>query len=261
LLPRWDALVRDDLYKTTRITELPCSWLQCMDNSLDPTHFEHLHGVYGNYMMKKLGRPPMLNPARHVKIDFDVFEYGIYKRRLTEGMTEEATDWTIGHPIIFPYTLAQGGPGQMSWQFRVPMDDTHTLHIVMMGGQPSDGKQVSADPHVEHDEIVYDDLGRVFADSIVRQDEMAWIGQGAISDRTTEHLVTSDKGIMLYRKLLIENMEKVERGEDPMGVIRDPEVNEPMIVIRRGSTYTSFRQGVDEDNYGGTRPVAGVASY
>src|SRR6266700_2440030 len=86
LLPRWDILIRDDLNKNVRITPLPCNWLQCMDNSLDPTHFEHLHGHYGNYMMKKLGRPPMLNPARHIKIDFDVFEYGIYKRRLTEGM-------------------------------------------------------------------------------------------------------------------------------------------------------------------------------
>src|SRR5688572_7922228 len=89
LLPRWDALVRDDMNKTIRVTELPCSFLQCMDNSLDPTHFEHLHGQYGNYVMKKLGKPPMLNPARHLKIDFDVWEYGIYKRRLLEGRSEE----------------------------------------------------------------------------------------------------------------------------------------------------------------------------
>jgi 5,5'-dehydrodivanillate O-demethylase len=29
----------------------------------------------------------------------------------------------------------------------------------------------------------------------------------------------------MYRKLLQEEMEKVERGEDPIGVIRDPEEN------------------------------------
>jgi 5,5'-dehydrodivanillate O-demethylase len=91
-LPRWDILIRDDLNKNVRITPLNCSWLQCMDNSLDPVHFEHLHGMYGNYMMKKLGRPPMLNPARHLKIDFDVWEYGIYKRRLVEGQPEDGTD-------------------------------------------------------------------------------------------------------------------------------------------------------------------------
>ena len=46
---------------------------------------------------------------------------------------------------------------------------------------------------------------------------------GPVSDRTTEHLVTSDKGVLLYHNLLLENIEKVERGEDPMAVIRDPE--------------------------------------
>jgi len=250
-LPRWDILIRDDLNKNVRITPLPCSWLQCMDNSLDPVHFEHLHGMYGNYMMKKLGRPPMLNPARHLKIDFDLWEYGIYKRRLVEGQTEDATDWTTGHPILFPNILAQGGPYQMSFQMRIPTDDTNTMHIVIMGVKPEAGQEIRKVVPVLRDPVIYDDLGRVFADNIVRQDEMAWIGQGPVTDRTVEHLATSDRGILLYRKLLLENIEKVERGEDPLGVVRDPAKNFPMISIARGSTYTSFRQGVDGSNYGG----------
>ncbi len=250
-LPRWDILIRDDLNKNVRITPLPCSWLQCMDNSLDPVHFEHLHGMYGNYMMKKLGRPPMLNPARHLKIDFDLWEYGIYKRRLVEGQTEDATDWTTGHPILFPNILAQGGPYQMSFQMRIPTDDTNTMHIVIMGVKPEAGQEIRKEVPVLRDPVIYDDLGRVFADNIVRQDEMAWIGQGPITDRTVEHLATSDRGILLYRKLLLENIEKVERGDDPLGVMRDPAKNFPMISIARGSTYTSFRQGVDGSNYGG----------
>ena len=51
-------------------------------------------------------------------------------------------------------------------------------------------------------------------------------------DRTAEHLVTSDKGVALYHNLLLENVEKVERGEDPMAVVRDPEKYFPMIPIR-----------------------------
>jgi 5,5'-dehydrodivanillate O-demethylase len=80
---------------------------------------------------------------------------------------------------------------------------------------------------------------------------MAWIGQGPITDRTTEHLASSDKGIMLYRKLLLENIEVAMKGDDPMCVIRDPGQNFPMIRIERGSTYAAFRQGVDMTNYGG----------
>ncbi len=257
LLPKWDMLMRTDLNKEIRVCELPCSWLQCMDNSLDPVHFEHLHGAYGNYVMKKMGRPPMMNVARHLKIEFDVFTYGIYKRRLLEGEPEDNTDWTTGHPILFPNILAQGGPYQGSMQIRVPMDDTHTYHLVINGTAPAKGEPVRTEVPVKRDVVQYDELGRVIAPFIVRQDEMAWIGQGAITDRTTEHLATSDKGILLYRKLLLENIEKVERGEDPMGVIRDPDVNEPMISLKRGSTYSAFKAGVDEDNWGGVGTWAG----
>ena len=257
LLPRWDFLVRDDLNKTLRISPLPCNWLQCMDNSLDPIHFEHLHGVYGNYVMKKLGRPPMINVTPHRRIDFDVWEYGIYKRRLLEGQPEDETntDWTIGHPVIFPNTLAQGGPDQISAQIRVPTDDTHTMHFVIQGSRPKPGEALRPEVPVFHDTFRYDERGLIIGDTILPQDELAWIGQGPVTDRTTEHLTTSDKGILLYRKLLIENMEKVARGEDPMTVIRDPEINEPMIPIRRGSVYTPFRAGIPDENYGGVRRV------
>jgi hypothetical protein len=33
--------------------------------------------------------------------------------------------------------------------------------------------------------------------------------------------------------LLLEQIDKVERGEDPMGVIRDPTKNEPFVSIAR----------------------------
>jgi 5,5'-dehydrodivanillate O-demethylase len=261
LLPRWDILVRDDFNKEIRITPLQCNWLQCMDNSLDPVHFEHLHGVYGNFMMEKLGKPAMLNPARHLKIDFDVFEYGIYKRRLLEGEPLDNTDWTVGHPILFPNILAQGGPDRGSFQIRIPTDDTHSTHLVINGWRPRAGEELRKDVTVEHIPVTYDEQGRIFAPYIVRQDEMAWVGQGPVSDRTTEHLATSDKGILLYRKVLLDNIRKVERGEDPMAVIRDREINEPMISLARGSTYHAFQQGVDETNYGGKAAVgAGAAT-
>jgi hypothetical protein len=62
---------------------------------------------------------------------------------------------------------------------------------------------------------------------------MAWVGQGPLSDRTQEHLTTSDKGVALYHNLIWENIEKVERGEDPMAVVRDPAKNYPFIAFRR----------------------------
>jgi 5,5'-dehydrodivanillate O-demethylase len=56
---------------------------------------------------------------------------------------------------------------------------------------------------------------------------MAWETQGPVADRTRERLATTDRGIAMLRDLLRREIEKVRRGEDPMGVMRSPE--HPMI--------------------------------
>ena len=78
---------------------------------------------------------------------------------------------------------------------------------------------------------------------------IGWIEQGAISDRTREHLASSDVGVIMYRKMLNEQMERVERGEEPtVGVVRDTAENEPWIELHREKTgMTAF--GVTYDNY------------
>ena len=110
-----------------------------------------------------------------------------------------------------------------------------------------------------HEDIEYDELGRVFADVIVKQDEMAWIGQGAISDRSTEHLATSDQGVLLYRKVILDNLARIARGEDPMGVIRDPAKNES-IRIAQGSNYSAFREGVGDTWHNLPREAVGTTA-
>jgi len=231
LVPRWDILVREDLDKVVEIHRLPCNWLQCMDNAADPVHFEYLHAAYGNYQLKKLGRPPAMVQARHVKIEFDRFDYGIIKRRLLEGEAPDVDDWTTGHPLLFPNILAVGSAAAPTLQYRVPLDDTHTIQFAYR----TSVRKADTAPRpitVKHSNLFNED-GKIIADSIQRQDMTGWVGQGAISDRTQEHLASSDKGVILYRKMLLEQMARVERGEEPMAVIRDRSENEPMIDIRR----------------------------
>src|SRR5579885_1977462 len=248
LLPRWDMLVRDDLDVVMDIHELPCNWLNCMDNSLDPVHFEHLHAVYGNYVMKKLGRPPAMFPANHVKIAFDMWEYGIMKRRLLEGEPETNDDWVTGQPILFPNNLAVGEARWPSLQIRVPMDDTHTLHIQYRTNLRE--KNAMPKPRVVHRGSIYDEKGKLVpAENIPLQDMLAWVAQGPDSPPKKEHLGASDVGVIMYHKLLEDMMRKVENGEDPMGVIRDPAKNEPMIVIPRERVgYEAFRSEYDDVN-------------
>jgi len=231
LLPRWDVLVRDDLDRVVEIHRLPCNWLQCMDNAADPMHFEYLHAALGNYVLKKLGRPPIMSQAKHLKIAFDLFRYGIMKRRLLEGESEDVDDWQIGHPLLFPNILAVGPQAAPTLQYRIPVDDENTIQFAYRTTLRAPGTAV-APLAVKYSEL-FDEHGKLVADTVPKQDMLGWVAQGRISDRTREHLTASDQGVILFHKLLVENMDAVARGEDPLGVIRDPAENEPMVDLRR----------------------------
>jgi 5,5'-dehydrodivanillate O-demethylase oxygenase subunit len=241
LLPRWDLLVREGADRGLEIAPLPCNWLQCMDNSADPIHFEFLHAGFGNYVLEKQGRAPWMTQARHVKIEFDLFRYGIMKRRLLEGETEDAAEWTVGHPLLFPNILAVGEDRSAQLHFRVPVDDVHTMHYVYWARKRTDGQPPNP-MEIKHLDLFEKD-GTFIGDpcAVVTQDMIAWVGQGPISDRTRENLASSDKGVIIYHKLLFENLARIERGEDPLGIVRDRAENEPMIDINRvDAGYASF---------------------
>jgi 5,5'-dehydrodivanillate O-demethylase len=232
LLPRYDGLAAENAIRMIGHATLPVNWVQVMENSMDPVHTEWLHGHYDIYQ-KSLKGEDVKDSFRkhHVKIDFDVFEYGLVKRRLLEGQSEDSDDWRIGHPVVLPYILAvggTGGEGSYAFQMRVPVDDHTTWHVWYQA--------FAQDPSVEipselKETVLYevpylDADGNFLTDYIDGQDIMCWITQGSIADRTTERLGTTDKGIILFRQVLKEQIAKVERGEDPMGVIRDPEKNQ-----------------------------------
>jgi hypothetical protein len=52
-------------------------------------------------------------------------------------------------------------------------------------------------------------------------DQFACESQGPIQDRTQENLGSSDKGIVLYRRILMDAIRKSEAGETPLMVVDD----------------------------------------
>ena len=50
--------------------------------------------------------------------------------------------------------------------------------------------------------------------------------QGPLMDRTQEHLGVEDEGIIELRKLLREQIERVQQGFEPMGIVRDSQKNQ-----------------------------------
>src|SRR5690242_6138685 len=72
---------------------------------------------------------------------------------------------------------------------------------------------------------------------------MSWITQGPIAARHLERLGASDMGIILYRQVLKEQIERVQRGEHPLGVVRDPARNE-IIELPRERVHHGERRDV-----------------
>ncbi len=135
-----------------------------------------------------------------------------------------------GHPVVFPATLLVGNAGDeachMRYQFRVPMDDTHTLHlwyhVIVPPGDLAIPADLAGTVHT-YDVPYQDERGQYLLDSIHAQDIMAWITQGPIADRSLEALGTTDRGVTVYRNMLRRELKRVENGEDPMNVFRGAE--------------------------------------
>jgi len=232
LLPRWDGFVAEGTIRIMGRTILPINWLQIMENSLDPVHTEWLHGHHYEFLKEQEGVKVAIS-TRHLKIDFKEFEYGMTKHRLLEGHSEDGDDWKVGHPIVFPNMLAVGNGDEKSryysFQMRVPVDDTHTMHLWFNAYVPPNGVEVPKHllEKVHTYEVPFvDEQGEFIVDNVDGQDMMAWISQGPIADRSLENLGSTDKGIVMYRRMLKREMQKVQAGIDPMGMVRDSSRNE-----------------------------------
>jgi 5,5'-dehydrodivanillate O-demethylase oxygenase subunit len=228
---------------------IPCNWLQIMENSVDAVHTEWLHGHLFEFVLEHRNFKTNFT-RKHLKTAFDEFPYGIIKRRVIEGHTEDSDDWQIGHPVVFPSTLLVGSSSELSchmrYQFRVPMDDTHTLHLWYHVIVPPVDAEIPA--HLAEGVHTYDvpyvdERGEYLLDSVHAQDVMAWITQGPIADRTIEALGTTDRGVTVYRNMLRRELKRVEAGLDPMNVFRNNEPETIELPLERVRTQGDLNPG------------------
>ncbi|MGH7824654.1 MAG: Rieske 2Fe-2S domain-containing protein [Candidatus Binatia bacterium] len=225
LLPRWDVLAWENGKRWIEVHEiLRCNWLQPMENSVDPSHLYWLHGDSAH-----LGRSVERYQEEH---EFLPFEFGIMKRRRTPGKKPGDDPQIDQHPLVFPNALRHvfrttrtEGRIRHNLQIRVPVDDSNT-QVYVVYFEPSETEHSPVDWNAPFEYFpIRDEQGRYRLDQVLVQDAMAWETQGAITDRTQEHLGAGDEGIIIFRKLLREQIEIVRNGGEPLGVIHDPQTN------------------------------------
>jgi 5,5'-dehydrodivanillate O-demethylase len=219
LLPDWEPFSWQNGFVQIVTAKVPCNWLQAQENSIDPIHFEWMHRNWSVRLKGDLGP----YGKKHLRLDFKEFEYGFTYHRLVEDMPEDHERWVIGRIALWPNCL---GPNQ-HFEWRVPVDDENMLFISWhFSREPNE-----CEPYVQEriptwESPVIDPLsGRMISTHIGSQDFIAWVGQGKIADRTKEQLGPSDRGVIMMRKRFFDDLKRIERGEDPSGLVRDPAKN------------------------------------
>jgi 5,5'-dehydrodivanillate O-demethylase len=114
---------------------------------------------------------------------------------------------------------------------KVPVDDTHTRKyalFVNLNGRLDQEDEEAPDYYVFPPEQGKSAAGRAYPEATYRmtslryQDIMAIETQGRVTARQNWHPGTADRGVAMFDRLILTQMDVVKAGDDPIGVFRDP---------------------------------------
>jgi len=229
-----------------------CNWLQALEVGIDPAHASWLHKFFEDEdPAKSYGRQFRATPAdaampmSQVLREFDRPEirvertaYGMRLQTLRK-LNESKTHLRVTN-ILFPQAFViPMSPEMTISQWHVPVDDygCYWYSIFTSFGAPVDKDTMRAQrlktyPAPDYKPIFSrenswgfnadEQRSRTFTGmgfDINIHDQWACESQGRIQDRTRENLGTTDKGIVLYRRILLDAIRKSQAGEKPLMVL------------------------------------------
>ena len=235
LLPPWDLFVWPNAVRQIGFVKLPANWLQCQENTGDPTHAVYLHGHLFHYALEKMGdfeRKEGLGD-RFVRDEFGIedlyvheTEYGMEKGVLFNEKLGAAKTYKSRHStVIFPFYTEQNAAGNpwAEFQIRVPIDDYNTYHINYNCYAAPPGVEAPKQDKIPYYEVpMFDEQGKPILDCVLNQDFIGWWSQGGLVDRSVENLGRTDIPIVFLRRQVDENIKVVEDGGEPKNTFRDP---------------------------------------
>jgi phenylpropionate dioxygenase-like ring-hydroxylating dioxygenase large terminal subunit len=267
--PRFDCFIAPDAYTFAFKGYWDCNWLQALEVGIDPAHASWLHKYFEDedpaqgYGKQFRGTPTDSGlPISKVLREYDRPEIRVEKtaygmrlqtlRRISEAQTHiRVTN------ILFPQAFVIPMNAEMTiTQFHVPVDDhgCYWYSIFTSFTGPVDKETMRAQrlktyPAPDYKPIfnrgnawgfdAAEQAARTFTGmgfDINIHDQFACESPGRIADRTKENLGTTDKGIVLYRRLLIDAIRKNEAGERPPGLDKPAEFTGPPAIDGVGPT-------------------------
>ena len=245
-LPPIDALTAAEPYTFAFKGLIECNWLQALEVGIDPSHASFLHRFFEDEdpqeAFGKQFRDVSANsnlPITKVLREYDQPTIAVEKtdfglrietvRELSESDTHvRVTNLLFPNAFVIPMS-----PTVTITQWHTPVDDytTYWYAIVTSSDEPLDQQTMRAQrlklyslPDYrsrrdrtnnygfdadEQANLTYTGMGH----DINVHDQWAIESQGRIQDRTKEHLGSSDKCIVAYRKMLIRSLKQSESGD------------------------------------------------
>ena len=201
----------------------PCSYFSSLENGCD-----HVHGAFVHREIRQevgwFGIPRVAAE----EVDWGIYHTGV---RPDGGMRVVCHQWPnvnqrkSGPPREFP-----DAPWSESIAWRVPVDDTHVssfgVDLIHLTGADAERYLASRPPRAEStssiraaavgaavlrgEERVHDVTDRRILTNV--QDYTAQVGQGAIPDRSIEHLGQTDVGVILLRRIWERELRALAAG-------------------------------------------------
>jgi phenylpropionate dioxygenase-like ring-hydroxylating dioxygenase large terminal subunit len=191
----------------------PCNWVQTHENVMDPYHVFVLHGSHsGNQFVPIMGLLPEVSwalTALGVKSSQD--------RRLPDGkLFHRVTEVQMPNVRIVanPRVKRYGPSDSVAWT--LPIDDTTTKIFTLYRTPRGERFERSRMNGKTWEELTEEEHQRM------PNDYEAQVGQGAITFHSEERLAATDRGVVMFRRRLREQIDAVRDGRDPVGVTFDP---------------------------------------
>jgi nitrite reductase/ring-hydroxylating ferredoxin subunit len=195
---------------------LPCNWLQVKDNSMDPVHTAFLHALSSGYQFTEaFGVVP--------ELDWMTTEAGmvyIATRRVGEFVWVRVCDFMPPNVHQFTReieeaTQAKAASRPVIIRWAVPNDDGQTTNFELGQVDPAWGltpEQVAQPGFGQSGDRSYAERQRQPADFDAQS------SQRRIAVHGLEHLASTDRGVIMLRRIVRDGIRAVARGEDPPGI-------------------------------------------
>lgn len=253
--PHFDCFTAPDAYTFAFKGYWDCNWLQALEVGIDPAHASYLHRYFededaaASYGKQFRGRPldsdlPISKVLReHDRPEITVAKTDYGMRLVTLRRIDERQTHGRSTHILFPQAFVIPMNAEMTiTQWHVPVDDfgCYWYSIFTSFTAPVDKKtmreqRLKTYPAPDYKPIHHRGNGWGFDAEQQRKatytgmgfdinihDQFACESPGRIADRTRENLGSTDKGIVLYRRLLVDAIQKTAQGGKTLMMLDEP---------------------------------------